>query len=199
MGMGRRGRGWLGLPADAIAMSLRLPAPAAPAGLSVALAAALCLVLTGSARSLRFKWPNDIVNCHRHKIAGLLVEMTDSELVIGIGLNWRMTPALAGWLTPTGNTPAALARAPGAAASRQTCVQMIAQTVIDTVGGYDSGFARFRAAAEAMHAVAVGDVLQVAGEAGVFQGFAGNGALMLAAGGRRVHHMDGEVRYVAGD
>lgn len=196
-GLGQRGRGWLGLPGDAIAVSLLLPPPAALAGLPVALGSMLCMALSG-AGALRFKWPNDIVNQRREKVAGILTECAHGRLIVGVGVNWRLTDTLRAVVAATGNTPAALSAMPGAAATRQQCAQLVVQTVLDTVAAYREGFAPFRAAAQRVHIAALGEPLRVAGQPAPFRGFADDGALLTGAAGRPIRHISGDIQHVAG-
>ena len=190
-GIGQRGRGWLGLPADALAVSLRLPAPAQPGGLSVALGAMLCAALSPR---LRFKWPNDIVTPQGCKVAGILAQINSGALLVGVGANWRMTPQLHKQVVACGNTPAGLAEfaADGDAPSRGACAAVIVRAVVETVAAYADGFAPFRPMAEAVHIAPTGASLQVDGAENTFLGFAEDGALLTKRG--RV--LSGQTQYV---
>jgi BirA family biotin operon repressor/biotin-[acetyl-CoA-carboxylase] ligase len=91
-GRGRMGRPWHAGPDASLTFSLlhKLPRGVAPSGLSlavgVAIAEALCeLGVDGVA----LKWPNDILRNGR-KLAGVLIELTGSSAVIGIGINLRL-------------------------------------------------------------------------------------------------------------
>lgn len=175
-GMGRRGNPWLALPADAILLSVRLPRPPAIAGVSVALGVCLCMALSPQ---LRFKWPNDIVNLQGHKIAGILTEVVGDDLLVGVGVNWRMTATLAQRIAAGGRPPAALHREQTTVTSRNQCAQLVLQTIINTVAAYRDGFAPFRQAAIACHSIAVGEIVQFSPNRGeVFCGFDDDGALL---------------------
>lgn len=175
-GEGRRGRGWLGLPADAIAVSLLLPAPPIITGLGVALAAALAAAL--SPRAL-FKWPNDLMTPDRKKFGGILTHLRRGHLHIGIGLNWRMTPLLAARIAALGGNAGALAPLSPHAKDRATCATITAATVLRTVAAY-RGFLPHRALALRRHLIAPGDILRAAGATRQFAGFAADGALLAA-------------------
>lgn len=97
-GRGRRGRNWLSAPASSLTFSVlwRFPGPATRlAGLSLAVGVALARALAGlGARSIRLKWPNDVLlerGGEFAKLAGILVELASdrrgTQAVIGIGLN----------------------------------------------------------------------------------------------------------------
>lgn len=173
-GIGQRGRGWFGLPADALAVSLRLPAPAQPGGLSVALGAMLCAALSPQ---LRFKWPNDILTPQGHKVAGILTQIKGDNLLIGIGANWQMTPPLHRYIAAHGTTPAALAECTSLR-SRNDCAATLVRTAVQTVAAYEEGFAPFRTIAEAVHIAPLGTALHIDGAARTFLGFAEDGALL---------------------
>lgn len=94
-GRGRRGRGWISPPGEAIYMTLILRPDAHPsqvAGLSLQTALAVARGIereTGLAAKI--KWPNDIV-CEGRKVCGMLLEMNADEqsvhdVVAGIGIN----------------------------------------------------------------------------------------------------------------
>ena len=89
-GRGRDGRVWLA-PAGTLTWSVVLdPGSADPR--AVALASGLaCIHAIADARpqldaDLALKWPNDVLLTHR-KLAGILCELVDGRMVVGIGLN----------------------------------------------------------------------------------------------------------------
>lgn len=104
-GRGRRGKRWLALPGDAVMFSAVFVSPPSVAGLSVAAGAALWRGLCGDAR-LRLKWPNDLLDAAGNKVGGILTEVAGGKLIIGVGLNRRMTPALAAEVAKLGGAPA---------------------------------------------------------------------------------------------
>lgn len=98
-GKGRRGRGWISLPGQAVYMSLILrpdilPEQASMVTLILGLSTAQALdELLGL--EAKIKWPNDVVLSGK-KICGILTEMSTqmdcvNYLVAGIGINVNMT------------------------------------------------------------------------------------------------------------
>ena len=99
-GRGRQGRPWVDGAHTSLLASLAWPfAPGTPiAGLSVAVGVWMAQCLHGlGATEVRLKWPNDVL-LHERKLAGVLVELADTQLarwaVIGMGLNLRSPPGL---------------------------------------------------------------------------------------------------------
>jgi len=92
-GRGRLGRAWLEAPGTAVLVSVLLrPSPERyPPELSLVAAVAVALTVedeTGLAAQI--KWPNDVMLARR-KVAGILAELRDGEVVVGIGLNVNQT------------------------------------------------------------------------------------------------------------
>lgn len=87
-GRGRRGRGWEAPPSSSLLVSVLLRPPAGRAhvaGMATGLAAVdACAGVAGVAVSL--KWPNDVV-APPGKVGGVLAEMVDGAVVVGLGLN----------------------------------------------------------------------------------------------------------------
>lgn len=95
-GRGRMGRAWHGDEASSLAFSIlwRLPGGASPSGLSLAAGVAVAeALLSLGIDGIALKWPNDILREGR-KLAGILVELSGSAAVIGIGLNVRLPEEL---------------------------------------------------------------------------------------------------------
>ncbi len=122
-GRGRHGRGWISPVGNLYLTLLLRPCVSAQAAGGLAIVAGLslaeaCVELGASSRSLRLKWPNDLV-VGEAKVAGILLE-ADSSTVgdlpwvsVGIGVNIRQAPAV------EGRPSAALQDlVPGATASR---------------------------------------------------------------------------------
>src|SRR3954453_10053754 len=90
-GRGRAGRTWVAPARAGLAVSVLLR-PAAPreswgwlpllAGLAV-----VGPLATMSGLDLGLKWPNDVLVAGERKLAGLLAEVVDDAVVVGIGLN----------------------------------------------------------------------------------------------------------------
>lgn len=91
-GRGRMGRPWHAEPAASLTFSLlyKLPRGTMPGGLSLAVGVAIAEALRElGVEGIALKWPNDILRNGR-KLAGVLIELTGSSAVIGIGLNLRL-------------------------------------------------------------------------------------------------------------
>jgi len=91
-GRGRMGRQWHAGPDASLTFSLlyKLPRGAVPSGLSLAVGVGIAEALRElGIADVALKWPNDILRdgC---KLGGVLIELTGSAAVIGIGLNLRL-------------------------------------------------------------------------------------------------------------
>lgn len=90
-GKGRLGRTWVSMPGSSVLMSLCLPSePKNPThdrlSMLTGVAAAIAVERLLPNRSVRLKWPNDVMidTC---KLAGILIEKVANAYIIGIGLN----------------------------------------------------------------------------------------------------------------
>ena len=84
-GRGRLGRTWVSEPGANLLLSIVMRAPALPAK-----APRLCLLWAAAiaeAIGVRVKWPNDLVDGEGRKLGGLLAELDEGRIVLGIGLN----------------------------------------------------------------------------------------------------------------
>jgi BirA family biotin operon repressor/biotin-[acetyl-CoA-carboxylase] ligase len=96
-GRGRRGRAWLSPPGVNLMVSLALrprvqPELSSLLGLSVALALRDACAAVAPSAGLAIRWPNDLVDRHGRKVAGILIETVLAEgrlvqAVIGMGIN----------------------------------------------------------------------------------------------------------------
>lgn len=92
-GRGRRGRSWLAWRDHSLTFSClydwSADAPS-PAGLSLAIGLAIANALDelGMPRA-QLKWPNDVLVGGR-KLAGILIELNSTAVVIGVGLNLHL-------------------------------------------------------------------------------------------------------------
>jgi BirA family transcriptional regulator, biotin operon repressor / biotin---[acetyl-CoA-carboxylase] ligase len=88
-GRGREGRRWDDVPGRSLLVSVLLhPPPGSPAqqlSLVVGLAVAAAIDAVARTHAL-IKWPNDVLLDDR-KVAGILLEATETEVVIGVGVN----------------------------------------------------------------------------------------------------------------
>jgi BirA family transcriptional regulator, biotin operon repressor / biotin---[acetyl-CoA-carboxylase] ligase len=101
-GRGRRGREWYVPPGCGLLFSLALEPRTAPdrlASFSLVAAEAVCVVSDPRAM---VRWPNDVV-IEGRKLAGVLPELRDGKLVVGIGVNVNQT---AGGLPKQARVPA---------------------------------------------------------------------------------------------
>lgn len=97
-GRGRLDRVWSTPPGSGIAMSILLhPTRESRAWgwLPLALGIAVRNTLVARGLSASVKWPNDVLIDHPEggrKIAGILTTVKDHSVVLGVGINTRMTP-----------------------------------------------------------------------------------------------------------
>jgi len=92
-GRGRLGRTWEAPPRSAVLASVLLRPPAGRLLPQLALVAGVAVAdaleeLTGL--SVQIKWPNDVM-LRRTKVAGILAEVRDGAVVLGIGINVNQT------------------------------------------------------------------------------------------------------------
>jgi BirA family transcriptional regulator, biotin operon repressor / biotin---[acetyl-CoA-carboxylase] ligase len=88
-GRGRLGRRWEAAPGTSILVSVMLHPPHERRLPELSLVAALAAteaVDAATGLSTQIKWPNDVMLDGR-KVAGILSELTDSAVVVGIGIN----------------------------------------------------------------------------------------------------------------
>jgi BirA family transcriptional regulator, biotin operon repressor / biotin---[acetyl-CoA-carboxylase] ligase len=88
-GKGRHGRRWVAPASTSILASVMLHPPAERQLPELSLVAALAATETIEAAtglSAQIKWPNDVM-LNRRKVAGILSELSDGTVVLGIGIN----------------------------------------------------------------------------------------------------------------
>jgi BirA family transcriptional regulator, biotin operon repressor / biotin---[acetyl-CoA-carboxylase] ligase len=88
-GRGRRGGQWEAPPGTSVLLSLLLHPPAGrhyPELTLVAALAAAEAVEGATGLSAQLKWPNDVM-LDRSKVAGVLADLADGTVVVGIGIN----------------------------------------------------------------------------------------------------------------
>jgi BirA family biotin operon repressor/biotin-[acetyl-CoA-carboxylase] ligase len=86
------GRQWHAEPGASLTFSLlhKRPRGVAPSGLSLAVGVAIAEALRRlGVADVALKWPNDILRNGR-KLGGILIELSGSSVVIGIGVNLRL-------------------------------------------------------------------------------------------------------------
>lgn len=92
-GRGRLGRRWEAPPGSSLLVSVLLRPPAArdlPELSLVAAVAAAEAVELATGLSAQIKWPNDVM-LNRRKVAGILSELADGTVVVGVGVNVNQT------------------------------------------------------------------------------------------------------------
>ena len=92
-GRGRLGRRWEEPTASSVLVSVMLHPPAGRHLPELSLVAALAAaeaVEGATGLSAQIKWPNDVM-LNRRKVAGILSELSDGTVVVGIGINVNQT------------------------------------------------------------------------------------------------------------
>ena len=92
-GRGRQGRRWISPPGNLHASFLLRPnaAPGRAAEIGFVAAAALVATLDALAVQATLKWPNDVL-VEGAKVAGILTEMSDDAVIVGVGVNVAHAP-----------------------------------------------------------------------------------------------------------
>lgn len=88
-GKGRQGRRWIAPPGSSILVSVLLQPPPDRRLPELSLVAALAAaeaIEAATGLSTQIKWPNDVM-LNRRKVAGILAELSDGVVVVGIGVN----------------------------------------------------------------------------------------------------------------
>lgn len=139
-GRGRRGRAWFAPPGGAVCLSLSWTFAQVPRDVgSLSLAIGVC-VLRALGRlgvpGLQLKWPNDVL-LGDAKLGGILIELRAEAagpacVVIGIGLNVALGPALVAQLNATGVAAADLT---AAGIFRPARNAMAARVIDSCIGG----------------------------------------------------------------
>lgn len=92
-GRGRLGRTWVEAPGTAVLCSVLLRPPTERRAAELSLVAAVAVaeaVEAATGLSAQIKWPNDVM-LNRRKVAGILAELRDDAVVMGIGINVNQT------------------------------------------------------------------------------------------------------------
>ena len=202
-GRGRRNRVWESGLGSALTFSLLWRfdrGVGALSGLSLAVGVALSRAMARlGAPQVMLKWPNDLVTQGR-KIGGTLIEVEGdalgpSAVVIGIGINVRLTPALRGRI----DQPAAdLVEAGIDTTDRNAVLGVILNELVSALPEFElGGFAPFRNEWEAHHAHQNRCVTLLLPdgrrEEGIARGADDDGALLLAQDGATRRWLAGEL------
>lgn len=92
-GRGRMGRAWIAPPGTALLTSILLRPPGGRHLPELSLVAALATaeaVEVATSLTAQVKWPNDVM-VNRRKVAGILSELSEGAVVVGIGVNVNQT------------------------------------------------------------------------------------------------------------
>ena len=193
-GRGRQGRRWISPPGNLYASFLvrtaRFPSftPGRAAEIGFVAALAVADALDTAVTGCRLKWPNDVLLAGA-KVAGILTEMADDAIVIGIGINVAHAP-------PDMPYPVTSTAALGGTVSAESLLATLADRLDQRLLAWGAGgFAPVREA-WLQRGPTQGQVLTAqAGTnriAGIFAGLAEDGALLLSTA-------DGVRRIVAGE
>ena len=204
-GRGRRGRPWVAPFGGSIALSLNwsfTDASRANPSLSLCVGVAIARALQRSgAAAIGLKWPNDIWFDDR-KVGGILIELRaeaggPAHVVIGIGLNVRLSPGMRAQIEASGVKAAAVADACSAPPSRNFIAGAIIDALLSMLADFErDGFSGFREAWTALDALRDRPAQVLMGEAviyGTARGVDAHGALRLERDGRVQEFVSGEV------
>jgi BirA family biotin operon repressor/biotin-[acetyl-CoA-carboxylase] ligase len=156
-GRGRLGRTWHSGLGNALTFSLLWRFPfglAALSGLSLAVAVAVMRALQKlDIPDMGLKWPNDLLNKYG-KVAGILIEaqgdmLGPSAVVIGVGMNLRLPPAIAQQIDqPVSDLSRMVQTVPG----RNKLFALVLQALAEVLADFAArGFAPLRAEWESYH------------------------------------------------
>ena len=192
-GRGRQGRTWEAPAGAALLCSIALrPPPGArvPELTLVGAVAVAQAVEEAAGAPVAIKWPNDVLLDGR-KVAGILGELRDTLVVLGIGVNVNQTAAD---LPSAARTPAVSIRAvSGRTHDRAALLGSLLgrlETAYDR--WLDGGLASLREEIAARDALR-GREVEVEGRRGVAVGIDDEGRLELEVGGERIAVSSGEV------
>lgn len=208
-GRGRRGRPWVAPFASGLCLSVGWSfrdAPAALGALSLAAGVASLRALGRlGIRGLKLKWPNDLL-AGDAKLGGILIDLRGeaagpAHVVVGIGINVRLTRAARERLAAEGVSVADLAALGEAPRRNELAAVLVAELAQALVEFGARGFAAFLEEWEAADALAGRPVRVVQGGEpieGLARGVDGDGALLLDVDGarRRIHSGEVSVRPV---
>ncbi len=204
-GRGRRGKSWLAPFGGSIALSLGWvfgEASCASPNLSLAVGVAVVRALQRVGTSgFALKWPNDLWYQDR-KVGGVLLEMRGeaggpAHVVIGIGINVALPPAVRRDIEAVGVRIAAVADACASPPSRNLLAGAIIDELLSMLTQFERfGFAPFRDAWRQLDALAGRPAQVLLGDglvAGIARGIDAQGALLLEHEGRLQEFVSGEI------
>jgi len=203
-GRGRRGRAWLAPPGGAICLSMswtfrEVPQDLGALGLVVGVCA-LRAMRTHGVDALTLKWPNDLLLDER-KLGGVLIDLRAESagpacVIIGIGLNLALGPALLARIAASGTAAADLASAVQPLPARNAIAASLVSACVAGLLEFErQGFKPFIEdfrAADALRGRPVNVIAADGIARGVARGIDLRGALMLET-------PQGVRRFVSGD
>lgn len=199
-GRGRRGRGWVSPYANNLALSLGARLPQAPEQLG---GFSLCVGLAVADRlhtldvpGVSLKWPNDVLVNDR-KIAGILIELhrsgSGSEVVIGVGINFRLPAAVRAAI----DQPVTDLEDAGRRLSRNLVAAGLISSLVDYIDVFAAeGFGPMARAFDTLHRYHRQNCTLLLGSetlTGTVVGVSGRGELLLEIDGRIRPFHAGEV------
>ena len=163
-GRGRLGRTWFSEPGANLLLSIVMRAPA-----DTATAPRLCLLWAAAIAEtidVRVKWPNDLVDADGRKLGGLLAELDDGRIVLGIGLNANQLSF------PGVDRATSLRELRGAPIDRLALLVDVLHAV--RAVDYDEDLSRWRS-----RSITLGRRVAIAGRTGVAEAVRDDGALIV--------------------
>jgi BirA family transcriptional regulator, biotin operon repressor / biotin---[acetyl-CoA-carboxylase] ligase len=135
-GRGRLGRRWVEAPGTSVIVSVLLQPPAERRAPELSLVAAVAVALAvedATGLAAQIKWPNDVLVARR-KVAGILAELKDGVVILGIGLNVNQTRDE----LPAGAkvAPASLRTIDGRARDREEVLTLVLHRLDRTYGAW---------------------------------------------------------------
>jgi BirA family biotin operon repressor/biotin-[acetyl-CoA-carboxylase] ligase len=205
-GRGRRGRGWTAPYGSGLCLSMSWQFPDTPrhvGALSLAAGVGVLRALRAAALGeIGLKWPNDVVFGGR-KLGGILIELRaetagPAYVVLGLGLNFQLSPHARRAIQASGVAPVDLAEIqPAAVPGRNALAAAIVSQLVEVfVRFQQQGFHPFMAEWREADALAGKAVRVLAGEAtqgGIARGIDEEGALMLETPAGLKRFVSGEV------
>lgn len=203
-GRGRRGRDWIAPFGGAICLSLGWLFPEPPrqlSALSLAVGVAVLRALERfDARDIRLKWPNDVLVGSR-KLGGILCELRaeaggPAHVVIGVGLNVRLSALARRAIAATGVQAADLSDAQVSAARDAVVAALIDELILALEAFQCEGLLPFIQAwreADALYGAQAQVVLGEAQHRGIARGIDADGALLLETPAGVLRFISGEV------
>ena len=195
-GRGRLGRAWQAPPGTAILCSILLEPPAERRAAELSLAAGIAgaqVVETATGLTAQLKWPNDVM-LNRRKVAGILAEVVDDKVVLGIGLNVNQSreelPADA--RVP----PTSLLTTDGVRRDRAPILAELLRALEDVYDVWREGGLALLYAELGSRDFLRGRRVQVNGREGIATGVDREGRLEIDFGGARELLESGEVTYL---